>query len=214
MLVQDNLKKLAEGLNGTLLELEVVEKNTEKKSKILKDVLKHHKEEEQEQFIEENGMKVVDYETGRIRNTTGLSSNQLKKLEAVEKKADPAVLHYDFELLGQIAILLGMSAICGIIATYFNIPPNVGYMLGGALIGPSCLGLVHQYKEVETISLFGSIFLLFGHGAAYSPITPDAVFKRYFIGGMAYIATTVIFVAIMTVYIGWVSCCILRICGG
>lgn len=182
----------------------MVEKDTEKKSKKLKEVLEQKKEEEQEHFIEENGMKVVDYETGHIRNTTGLSSAQLKKLEAAEKKADPAVLHYDFELLGQIAILLGVSAIGGIIATYFNIPPNVGYLLGGALVGPSCLGLVHQYKEVETVSLFGSIFLLFGHGAGYTPQKLDDAFKKYFVGGIAYIASIVILVANVSVYIGWV----------
>lgn len=204
LLGQNNLKKLAEGLNGTLSELVVVEKDTEKKSKKLKEVLEHQKEEEQEQFIEENGMKVVDYETGHIRNTTGLSSVQLQKLEAVEKKVDPAVLHYDFELLGQIAMLLGVSAIGGIIATYFNIPPNVGYLLGGALVGPSCLGLVRQFKEVETISLFGSIFLLFGHGAGYTPQKLDNKFKKYFVGGMAYITSIVIMVSMVSVYIGWV----------
>jgi hypothetical protein len=204
MAVQQNLQRLASGLNGTLLELEHVERDTEEQSKKLREVLEQQKEEEQEQFIEENGMKAVDYETGRLRNTTGLSEEQLKKLEEVEKKADPAVLHYDFNLLGQIAVLLGVSAIGGIIATYFNIPPHVGYLLGGALVGPSCLGLVRMYKEVETISLFGSIFLLFGHGAGYTPQNPDAVLKRYFIAGMAYIALTVTFVALVSVYIGWV----------
>lgn len=203
--VQQNLKRLALGLNGTLLELEHVERDTEEQSKKLKQVLEQQKEEQQEQIIEQHGMKAVDYETGRLRNTTGLTEEQLKKLQAVEKQKDPAVLHYDFNLLGQIAVLLGVSAIGGIIATYFNIPPHVGYLLGGALIGPSCLGVVELYKEVETISLFGSIFLLFGHGAGYSPQHPDDVFRRYFIGGMAYIALTVTFVALMSVYIGWVS---------
>ncbi|TMW63799.1 hypothetical protein Poli38472_002740 [Pythium oligandrum] len=201
--VQNNLKKLAEGLDGTLQDLEVVEKDTELKSKKLKEVLQHQKEEQEEQFIEANGIKVVDYETGRIRNTTGLSRVDREKLHAAEMKADPAVLHYDFELLGQIAILLGVAAIGGIVATYFNIPPNIGYLLGGALVGPSCLMVVQQYKEVETISLFGSIFLLFGHGAGYTPQEPDQRLKKYFVGGMAYLAATVVLVALVSVYIGW-----------
>lgn len=202
--LKEKLQRLAVGLNGTLEELEHVERDTEQQSKKLREVLEQQKEEEQEEFIEKNGMKAVDYETGRLRNTTGLSEGQLKKLEEVEKKADPAVLHYDFNLLGQIAVLLGVSAIGGIIATYFNIPPHVGYLLGGALVGPSCFGFVRQYKEVETISLFGSIFLLFGHGAGYTPQHPDDVLKRYFIAGMAYIGLTVTFVALMSIYIGWV----------
>ncbi|ETM40409.1 hypothetical protein L914_13629 [Phytophthora nicotianae] len=202
-LVQRNLKRLALGLNGTLLELEHVEQEEELQSKKLKEVLAHQEEEEREQKLEKNGIKEVDYETGHLKNTTGLNAEQLKKLEEVEKKADPAVLHYDMELLAQVAVLLGVSAIGGIIATYFNIPPHAGYVLGGALVGPSCLGVVRLYKEVETISLFGSVFLLFGHGAAYSPQQPEDIFRKYFVGGVAYIMSTVLLVAGVAVYIGW-----------
>ncbi|POM70720.1 Monovalent Cation:Proton Antiporter-2 (CPA2) family, partial [Phytophthora palmivora] len=205
MAVQSNLKRLALGLNGTLLELEHVEQEEELQSKKLMEVLAHQEEEKREQKLEKDGIKEVDYETGHLKNTTGLNAEQLKKLEAVEKKADPAVLHYDMELLAQVAVLLGVSAIGGIIATYFNIPPHAGYLLGGALVGPSCLGVVRLYKEVETISLFGSVFLLFGHGAAYSPQQPEDVFKKYFAGGVAYIVSTVLLVAGVAVYIGWTN---------
>ncbi|KAL4176368.1 hypothetical protein KRP22_001311 [Phytophthora ramorum] len=203
--VQNNLKRLAQGLNGTLLELEHVEQEEELQSKKLKEVLAHQEDEEREQKLEKDGIKQMDYETGHLKNTTGLNAEQLKKLEAVEKKADPAVLHYDMDLLAQVAVLLGVSAIGGIIATYFNIPPHAGYLLGGALVGPSCLGVVRLYKEVETISLFGSIFLLFGHGAAYSPQQPEDIFKKYFVGGVAYILSTVLLVAGVAVYIGWTT---------
>jgi len=59
-------------------------------------------------------------------------------------------------------VLFGASAVGGIISTSVNLPPTVGYLAGGAVVGPSGLGLVHHFKEVETISLFGTIFLLFG----------------------------------------------------
>ncbi|KAG7401693.1 Transmembrane and coiled-coil domains-containing protein 3 [Phytophthora boehmeriae] len=203
--VRANLGRLALGLNGTLLELEHVEQEEVLQSKKLQEVLAHQEEEEREQKLQETDMKAVDYETGHLKNTTGLNAEQLKKLEAVEKKADPAVLHYDMELLAQVAVLLGVSAIGGIIATYFNIPPHAGYLLGGALVGPSCLGVVRLYKEVETISLFGSIFLLFGHGAAYSPQQPEDIFRKYFVGGAAYIMSTVFLVAVVAVYIGWTT---------
>ncbi|KAG6623737.1 monovalent Cation:Proton Antiporter-2 (CPA2) family [Phytophthora cinnamomi] len=201
--VQSNLKRLARGLNGTLLELEHVEQEEVLQSQKLKEVLALQEEEAREQKLEKDGIKEMDYETGHLKNTTGLNAEQLKKLEAVEKKADPAVLHYDMELLAQVAVLLGVSAIGGIIATYFNIPPHAGYLLGGALVGPSCLGVVRLYKEVETISLFGSVFLLFGHGAAYSPQQPEDIFRKYFAGGVAYILSTVLLVAGVAVYIGW-----------
>ncbi|KAL7683183.1 putative cation/H+ exchanger, sodium/solute symporter superfamily [Plasmopara halstedii] len=201
--IQRNLERLALGLNGTLLELEHVEQEEELQSKKLKEVLANQEDEKREQKLEKDGFKEVDYETGHLKNTMGLNAKQLKKLEAAEKKADPAVLHYDMELLAQVAVLLGISAIGGIIATYCNIPPHAGYVLGGALVGPSCLGVVRLYKEVETISLFGSVFLLFGHGASYSPQQPENILRKYFVGGIAYIMSTVLLVACVAVYTGW-----------
>ncbi|UIZ21094.1 hypothetical protein KXD40_000882 [Peronospora effusa] len=200
-----NLKQLALGLNGTLLELEHVEREEVLQSKKLQDVLALQEEEEREEQLVKDGAKEMDYETGHLKNTTGLNAEQLKKLEVVEKEADPAVLHYDMDLLAQIALLLGVSAMGGIVATYFNIPPHAGYLLGGALVGPSCLGVVKLYKEVETISLFGSIFLLFGHGAAYTPQQPEDIFRKYFVGGVVYIVSTVLLVAGVAVYIQWTS---------
>lgn len=41
-------------------------------------------------------------------------------------------------------------------------------MLGGMLIGPSCLNLIREVVQTETFAQFGSIFLLFGHGLMYS----------------------------------------------
>lgn len=201
--MQSDLDRLTRGLNRTLLQLERVEQEEALQSKKLQDVLAVQEEEEREQQLEKDGIRDMDYETGHLKHTTGLNTAQLKKLEAVEKMADPAVLHYDMELLAQIAVLLGGSAIGGIVATYFNVPPHAGYLLGGALVGPSCLGVVRRYKEVETISLFGSVFLLFGHGAAYAPQEPEDIFRRYFAGGVAYIVSTVLLVAGVAVYIGW-----------
>nr|CCA15773.1 monovalent Cation:Proton Antiporter2 (CPA2) family putative [Albugo laibachii Nc14] len=197
-IVKNNLQKLATGLNETLFDMQVVEKNSEKKAQHLKSVLDHQRQEEEDAFIKENGIKVIDYETGQLQNITGLSSTKSKKLQDV----DPAVLHYDFELLGQIAVLLGVSAIGGICASYFNIPPHTGYLLGGVLVGPSCLGIVHNYKEVETISLFGSIFLLFGHGTGYILQRPQ-VLRTYLVGSSAYVIATVASVAIFMSFVGW-----------
>ncbi|CAH0482237.1 unnamed protein product [Peronospora belbahrii] len=205
LVVQNKLKRLAFGLNGTLLELEHVEHEEVLQSEKLKDVLALQEEEEREQKLAKDGIKEMDYETGHLKNTAGLNAEQLKKLELVEKKADPAVLHYDMELLAQIAVLLGVSAIGGIIATYFHIPPHAGYLLGGALVGPSCLGVVRLYKEVETISLFGSVFLLFGHGAAYTPQQPEDIIRKHFLGGVTYIMSTVLLVACVAVYIAWTT---------
>lgn len=81
------MQKLATGLNETLFDMQVVEKNSEKKSQQLQSVLDHQRQEQEDAFIEENGIKVIDYETGQLQNITGLSSTKSKKL----KDVDPAV---------------------------------------------------------------------------------------------------------------------------
>ena len=72
------------------------------------------------------------------------------------------MLHYDIQLLGEITMLFTAASIGGVVATMVQFPLTVGYIGGGAVVGPSVFGLVRQYTELETISLLGTLFLLFG----------------------------------------------------
>ena len=65
-----------------------MEKDTEEQAKKLHEVLEKQKEDEQEEFLEKHGIDAIDYETGHLRNRTGLSD---EKLDVVEKSVDPAV---------------------------------------------------------------------------------------------------------------------------
>ncbi|ETV84631.1 hypothetical protein, variant 1 [Aphanomyces astaci] len=207
MEVRLNLHKLAANLNLTLNQLDSVEKDTEVKEKQLEEVLQKQAADENAHELEARGADAVDYESGRLKNTSNmvnLSDAQRQQFEKVKNQADPAVLHYDFGLLGQIALLFGVSAVGGILSTSINLPPTVGYLVGGAVVGPSGLGLVHHFKEVETISLFGTIFLLFAHGAEYSVHrSTDEVFKLYLVSGMVYVACTIVCVSFLAVMLGW-----------
>ncbi|CAK4076651.1 unnamed protein product [Aphanomyces euteiches] len=204
--VRVNLHKLAANLNLTMNDLDTVEKDTEEKEKKLEEVLKKQEAEENAHELEERGAAAVDYESGRLKNISTMevmSDEQRQHFEKVKNEADPAVLHYDFGLLGQIALLFGVSAVGGIVSTSINLPPTVGYLVGGAIVGPSGLGVVHHFKEVETISLFGTIFLLFAHGAEYSLHRSDEVFKLYLISGILYVACTIVSVSLLAVTLGW-----------
>ncbi|KAG9413840.1 Transmembrane and coiled-coil domains-containing protein 3 [Aphanomyces cochlioides] len=204
--VRVNLHKLAANLNLTMNDLDTVEKDTEEKEKKLEEVLKKQEAEENAHELEERGAAAVDYESGRLKNISTMevmSDEQRQHFEKVKNEADPAVLHYDFGLLGQIALLFGVSAVGGIVSTSINLPPTVGYLVGGAVVGPSGLGVVHHFKEVETISLFGTIFLLFAHGAEYSLHRSDEVFKLYLISGILYVACTIVSVSLLAVTLGW-----------
>ncbi|RHY80292.1 hypothetical protein DYB30_001950 [Aphanomyces astaci] len=136
MEVRLNLHKLAANLNLTLNQLDSVEKDTEVKEKQLEEVLQKQAADENAHELEARGADAVDYESGRLKNTSNmvnLSDAQRQQFEKVKNQADPAVLHYDFGLLGQIALLFGVSAVGGILSTSINLPPTVGYLVGGAV---------------------------------------------------------------------------------
>ena len=78
--------------------------------------------------------------------------------------ADPAVLHADLRLLLDIVLLLSAATIGGMLAAVVGMPPIVGYIAGGVLVGPMGWGLVKSVVQVETLAQFGSIFFLFEHG--------------------------------------------------
>jgi Kef-type K+ transport system membrane component KefB len=40
-------------------------------------------------------------------------------------------------------------------------PPLLAYLVGGFLIGPTCLGWIHGAESIEAISELGLLFLLF-----------------------------------------------------
>ena len=54
------------------------------------------------------------------------------------------------------------------LASVVGMPPIVGYIAGGVLVGPMGWGLVHNVVQVETLAQFGSIFFLFEHGVGPS----------------------------------------------
>mmetsp|Transcript_17290 Transcript_17290/g.37771 ORF Transcript_17290/g.37771 Transcript_17290/m.37771 type:complete len:710 (-) Transcript_17290:649-2778(-) len=153
----------------------------------------------------------INYETGQVEleletgETSHLSLNevaakvQLAKLEKgqghrdsthsrrdaddiLSNLADPAVLHADLRLLLDIVLLLGSATIGGILAAVVYMPPIIGYIAGGIIVGPSGLNLVHTVVEVDTLAQFGSVFFLFAHGLEYS-FSEQRQFQTVAVGG-------------------------------
>ncbi|KAH8048823.1 solute:proton antiporter [Aureococcus anophagefferens] len=80
------------------------------------------------------------------------------------QRADPAMLHLDTRFLQDMVALSLATAIGGLVAAFLSAPHTLGYMLGGVVVGPSCLDLIRNLEQAETLAQFGSIFLLFSHG--------------------------------------------------
>jgi hypothetical protein len=62
--------------------------------------------------------------------------------------ADPAVLHADLDLLLDIVVLLCAAALGGMLATVVKMPPIIGYILGGVVVGPSGCALIGAVVQV------------------------------------------------------------------
>jgi CPA2 family monovalent cation:H+ antiporter-2 len=88
----------------------------------------------------------------------------------MEAMLDPAVLSYNGRLLFEITVLTACAALLGVAADVAGLPPSLGYIAGGAIVGPSGLGLVTSLSDVGTVAQFGVVFPLLAHGASFQLI--------------------------------------------
>jgi CPA2 family monovalent cation:H+ antiporter-2 len=77
-------------------------------------------------------------------------------------------LNHDLPLISTLATGLSCAFIFGLIASKLRIPPIVGYLLAGILIGPYTPGFVGDIKIAEELSEIGIVLLMFGVGLHFS----------------------------------------------
>ncbi len=70
--------------------------------------------------------------------------------------------------LSLVLLLLGASVLAVVIFRRFNLPPVLGYLLVGSLIGPHAFNLMQDVTRVQAIAEFGVVFLMFSIGLEFS----------------------------------------------
>lgn len=70
-------------------------------------------------------------------------------------------MHGDMTFLTDLIVILLTSLIGGYVTKRFNYPAVLGQIVGGIIIGPSLLGLVHHSVFIENIAQIGVILLMF-----------------------------------------------------
>ena len=70
--------------------------------------------------------------------------------------------------LSLVLLLLGASVLAVVICRRINLPPVLGYLFVGSVIGPHALNLMHDMHQAEYLAEFGVVFLMFSIGLEFS----------------------------------------------
>ncbi len=95
------------------------------------------------------------------------------------------------ELLREFVVIAVLSCVVIFACNRIKIPPIVGFLLTGALFGPSSLGLVKAVEAVEVLAEIGVVFLLFSIGMELSISELIRLRKPVFLGGTAQVFVTI-----------------------
>ncbi len=77
-------------------------------------------------------------------------------------------MHHDISLISTIAAAFGLALILGFVMTRLRMPPLVGYLLAGVVIGPATPGFVADVHLSGQLAEIGVMLLMFGVGLHFS----------------------------------------------
>jgi CPA2 family monovalent cation:H+ antiporter-2 len=105
------------------------------------------------------------------------------------------------ETLPMILLLLGASVVTVILFRRLNLPPVLGYLLVGTLIGPHALNLVAGVAGVEHLAEFGVVFLMFSIGLEFS--LPKLYAMKRIVFGLGFLQVLLTLVVVTAIAIGF-----------
>ena len=96
-----------------------------------------------------------------------------------------------------ILMLLGASVVSVILFRRMNLPPMLGYLVVGALIGPHAFNLLEGFTGAQNFAEFGVVFLMFSIGLEFSLPRLVAMKRIVFgLGGLQVLLTLLVVTAI------------------
>ncbi|MDD2884622.1 MAG: monovalent cation:proton antiporter-2 (CPA2) family protein [Dechloromonas sp.] len=107
--------------------------------------------------------------------------------------------------LSLVLLLLGASVLAVVLFRRFNLPPVLGYLAVGSVIGPHALNLMSDIHTAEYLAEFGVVFLMFSIGLEFSLPKLHAMKRIVFGLGLLQVLLTMLFVLllVMALGIGW-----------
>ena len=78
-------------------------------------------------------------------------------------------MHQDFALIATVAVSFVFAAVLGYCADRLRLPPLVGYLIAGVLIGPFTSGFLADVSLASQLAEMGVVLLMFGVGLHFHP---------------------------------------------
>jgi CPA2 family monovalent cation:H+ antiporter-2 len=93
----------------------------------------------------------------------------------------------------EITLILLVAAVLGVVVfRMMHMPPMLGYLSVGVLIGPHALGLASNSASTHTLAEFGVVFLMFSIGLEFSLPKLKSMRRNVFGLGMAQVVLTIV----------------------
>lgn len=107
--------------------------------------------------------------------------------------------------LSLVLLLLGASVLAVVIFRRFNLPPVLGYLLVGSLIGPHAFNFMRDVTRAEYLAEFGVVFLMFSIGLEFSLAKLYAMKRIVFGLGLLQVALSMLLITglVMLFGISW-----------
>lgn len=92
--------------------------------------------------------------------------------------------------LSELVLILGAGVVAAVAVAFLRLPAVAGFMLAGALVGPSAFALVKEQHVVDVLAEIGVVLLLFTIGLEFSLERLRRIWKLVAIGGALQVGLT------------------------
>ena len=111
-------------------------------------------------------------------------------------------MDYTADSLPSVLILLASGVAAVVLCRSLRLPPMIGYLVTGLVLGPHALGLATDREVIHTLAEFGVVFLMFSIGLEFS-LPKLITMRRVVFGlGLAQVAATILLVGAGTLAAG------------
>src|ERR1700754_132062 len=102
----------------------------------------------------------------------------------------------------EMTLLLLLCSVAGVVVfCYFNLPPMLGYLTVGIIVGPHAAGIAPDSDRAQHLAEFGVVFLMFSIGLEFSLSKLRSMRRIVFGLGASQVAATIALALIF----GWIA---------